>query len=462
MFAKKKIVLNSAINDNKKGVALITCLDSLTNLQIKINNFSHKSHSNYVFLLKNNGIQQRFLVDDPRNFECEVDIPIDLDKKISCLLIENGTQPIFWGGTQTQTQTINSFDTLQENENTSKQAPSLQQNSDKLNNINTIYTTTKQNSDFTQSTNNSFDNKIAPNENSDINNDYAYVPQTDEKINTSTQEHTNNNLQLHKSDPQEALFTENDSDIEKEIDNAMQYELIDDCEPNSPQCAHCKYKEIFFREKQIEQAKEQLQKITELQKAEQSQNEAHEYSYTPNSQESTFTNAKTHDNVNQENNYNFTNSNTFIHTYSQEENNETIDNDNSESHEKTETDNQEANEKEKNGADSTPYYYGLIKSQYEEMFQKYPAFERLSTIIDNSKWIMVDSEEPYIMGIIYEGNTPQYLCYGVIQEKKHSPPIEIIDSSQWVPFDVNNEFGAGAYIMYQSAESGETLKVEVC
>ena len=105
----------------------------------------------------------------------------------------------------------------------------------------------------------------------------------------------------------------------------------------------------------------------------------------------------------------------------------------------------------------------LIKTQYEDMFNKYPAFDKLSQIIENSKWIMVDSiDEPYIMGIIYNDNQPQYLCYGVIQERKQTPPVELIDSSQWVPFDINNEFGAGAYIMYQSAENGETLKVEVC
>ena len=96
------------------------------------------------------------------------------------------------------------------------------------------------------------------------------------------------------------------------------------------------------------------------------------------------------------------------------------------------------------------------------MFNKYPAFEKLSQIIENSKWIMVDGiDDSYIMGIIYNENQPQYLCYGVVQEYKQSPPIEIVDSSQWVPFDVDNEFGQGAYIMYQSAENGETIKVEV-
>ena len=215
-------------------------------------------------------------------------------------------------------------------------------------------------------------------------------------------------------------------DAEKEIDNCMQFELVEDdlLEHNFPQCANCKYKDVFYKEKQLQQAKEQLQAIAELQKQELAVNESD-------------TNAT-------ENQY--INDNIAIFSSN------------------TETEiNENAEHNTDNNATQMPYYYSLIQSQYEDMFSKYPAFEKLSKIIDNSKWIMVDAiDEPYIMGIIYENSKPKYLCYGVIQDKKQTPPIELMQSSQWVPFDINNEFGQGAYIMYQSAENGETLTVEVC
>ena len=360
MFAKKKIVLNSAVNDNKKGMAILTRLDNLTHLQIKIANYAPNKNSSYIFLLKNNGIQQRFIVNDPREFETQVEIPIDLENKISCLLIENGAQqtPIFWGGTQTQSDTIKSLDS-------------------------------QETTNFTQS-NNLGDFQ------SDAQNVDSYDNSSIDKFSKQSSQNQQDNLVLHKLDGEE-LFVEG---------------------------ANCKYKDVFYKEKQLQQAKEQLQAIAELQKQELAVNESD-------------TNAT-------ENQY--INDNIAIFSSN------------------TETEiNENAEHNTDNNATQMPYYYSLIQSQYEDMFSKYPAFEKLSKIIDNSKWIMVDAiDEPYIMGIIYENSKPKYLCYGVIQDKKQTPPIELMQSSQWVPFDINNEFGQGAYIMYQSAENGETLTVEVC
>ena len=387
MFAKKKIVLNSAVNDNKKGMAILTRLDNLTHLQIKIANYAPNKNSSYIFLLKNNGIQQRFIVNDPREFETQVEIPIDLENKISCLLIENGAQqtPIFWGGTQTQSDTIKSLDS-------------------------------QETTNFTQS-NNLGDFQ------SDAQNVDSYDNSSIDKFSKQSSQNQQDNLVLHKLDGEE-LFVE--GDIEKEIDNCMQFELVEDdlLEHNFPQCANCKYKDVFYKEKQLQQAKEQLQAIAELQKQELSVNES-DTNVTENQ---------------------YINDNIAIFSSN------------------TETEiNENAEHNTDNNATQMPYYYSLIQSQYEDMFSKYPVFEKLSKIIDNSKWIMVDAiDEPYIMGIIYENSKPKYLCYGVIQDKKQTPPIELMQSSQWVPFDINNEFGQGAYIMYQSAENGETLTVEVC
>ena len=50
-------------------------------------------YSFFIFLVKNNGIQQRFMVDNPKCFECEVNIPIDTNQKISCLFPTNKNFP---------------------------------------------------------------------------------------------------------------------------------------------------------------------------------------------------------------------------------------------------------------------------------------------------------------------------------------------------------------------------------
>ena len=456
MFAKKKIVLNSAVNDNKKGIAEITRLDSLTHLQIKISNYAPNKHSSYIFLLKNNGIQQRFVMNDPSFYECDVEVPIDLEQKISCLLIENGAQqtPIFWGGTDTKNKTMNSIDN-EINHNISsttnnKSNNNATQNFNNQQSINNNNTYTLSNAPI-DTTSNLEPTSLQPTS-QPINLDNS--PSVD-STNNKTPVVDNDNLQLHKVDSQEALFE--DGDIEKEIDNCMQFEVVKDyVEHDFPQCANCKYKEVFFREKQMTEAKEQLHKIADLQNKENinstalqnSQIDSNFIDNTPHcAQNCIGNNTTTMDSTNNTTHNTTTIFNTNNTPFFDEDNN---------------TDNNNDSDSP-NAPTKTPYYYSLIKTQYEDMFNKYPAFDKLSQIIENSKWIMVDSiDEPYIMGIIYNDNQPQYLCYGVIQERKQTPPVELIDSSQWVPFDINNEFGAGAYIMYQSAENGETLKVEVC
>lgn len=111
---------------------------------------------------------------------------------------------------------------------------------------------------------------------------------------------------------------------------------------------------------------------------------------------------------------------------------------------------------------SPPKYYSLIEGQYNEMFSNYPEFLVLSQILPNSKWIKVEAnDEVYVLGIIYQDDMAKYLCYGIPQSIKGSAPPELADISQWVPYDVDNPNGAGVWIMYQSAETGETVKVEV-
>lgn len=109
-----------------------------------------------------------------------------------------------------------------------------------------------------------------------------------------------------------------------------------------------------------------------------------------------------------------------------------------------------------------PQYYSLIESQYNEMLSSYPEFLELSKILPNSKWVKVEAnDETYVLGIIYENGIAKYLCYGIPQPFKGSVPPELANISQWVPFDVDNSNGAGVWIMYQSAETGETIKIEV-
>jgi len=117
---------------------------------------------------------------------------------------------------------------------------------------------------------------------------------------------------------------------------------------------------------------------------------------------------------------------------------------------------------ENNNSDKDPYFYSLVKNQYEDMFSKYATLDDLSQIIPSSKWIKVEMEDGYyVLGLIYEEDVPKYMCYGVPQTIRTNPPKELENYGQWLPLDAQNPNGSGYYIMYQSAESGENIEVEI-
>lgn len=528
IFAKKKIVLNSAQGNNKHGIAEITRLDNLTSLNIKLNNFQTSAQCDYIFLLKNNNLQQKINLADPCDFSCDIDIPIDLEKKISCLLIENGEKqiPIFWGGTATQTQVmalLNEESPQQKLHLGNYENSSVYTNSDtttnlcnahNTNNINpspnvsthsannfahsqntftpdesfTDYSQNKhitrgndalysQNKDYTNrdnithssSANTLNANSVAyttnastqyPNNATDLQNannfytsnannlhnannlnatfnnfNQSNAPQDNAPQqcnycanNNTGEERENNNILPQERPTTSADFSQDD--IEDVVDaEIIKYELIKNYdEPDFPHCQNCKYKNLFYQEKQLNEVKQELKNIAEIQQNEQENVQNMQVSRQNNADNCEFL----QDSI--------TNNNDLINEIN---------------------DNYLDNDKTVPQPDDL-YYYKLIKTQYDDMFEKYPPFATLSNIIENSKWIEVNGVDcPYIMGIIYENNQPKYLCYGIIQDKKQNPPVEIADSSQWVPFDIANEFGKGVWIMYQSAENGETIKVEV-
>ncbi len=436
MFAKKKIVLNSAQSNNRHGIAEITRFDNFTQLTIKLNNFQPHNDSAYVFLLKNNDLQQKISLTSPCDFSCDVNIPIDLDKKISCLLIESGEKqiPLFWGGTETQSQIMSII--------SNETSPLTHIN-------NQFHQEIEQPIDMQNVNANAFSSIRSE---ISINREPNFIkPETqqyDQSINESTSteqidKHKNNISKQSDScsnyDNENNCFDFDQSDIEYVVDNEItKYELVENFEePNFSQCKNCKYKNVFYQEKYTNEAKQQLAKISQMQQYETIE-QNHQYA---------MQNTKDTCDILQDTDKKIQNDIQILKEYP-----DVLD-DNSKD---------EIAKNEDNTANEVPYYYGLIKTQYDDMFSKYPIFSPLSNIIENSKWIKIEGvDAPYIMGIIYDNDKPKYLCYGVAQEKKQNPPIEIADSSQWVPFDITNEFGNGVWIMYQSADNGETIKVEV-
>ena len=110
------------------------------------------------------------------------------------------------------------------------------------------------------------------------------------------------------------------------------------------------------------------------------------------------------------------------------------------------------NEKEKT-VRPLEFYYS-VRAQLDEMFICYPEIASLSRAVPNSKWVKVDGADgEYAIGIIYEEDTPKYICYGVPSKRDCLPPDNMRKLCQYISIDIND----GYWVVFQDADSGETL-----
>lgn len=109
-------------------------------------------------------------------------------------------------------------------------------------------------------------------------------------------------------------------------------------------------------------------------------------------------------------------------------------------------------------------FYEDVKEQLNELFEKFPEEEFLKDIIPNSKWVKVDyddTENYYVVGLIYDNGELKYICYGLPGLAGEDPPQDIGKYAQWLPLVAEKEDGFGYWLSYQDAENGENIEMEI-
>ena len=105
--------------------------------------------------------------------------------------------------------------------------------------------------------------------------------------------------------------------------------------------------------------------------------------------------------------------------------------------------------------EQTPFYK-KIEDNMQELFEKNEPDEELALLIPDSKWVRVSLGEDgyYVVGIIYNDDVPNIICYGVHDKDGSNPPQSDENCRQWMEIEKG---GRGYWMMYQSAQSGETI-----
>lgn len=106
-------------------------------------------------------------------------------------------------------------------------------------------------------------------------------------------------------------------------------------------------------------------------------------------------------------------------------------------------------------------YYDTIKDNLDKLFKQNPPETALNRALKGTRWarIMFNDTQYYIVGVI--GDTPDYIGYGVPGKYSVNPPSELAGYCQWIPLNEHEPKGAGYWMMYQSAKSGESVMLDL-
>ncbi len=116
-------------------------------------------------------------------------------------------------------------------------------------------------------------------------------------------------------------------------------------------------------------------------------------------------------------------------------------------------------EKAVNGFTAQAIFYEQIRAQLDDLFATNPRFELLEKMMPETKWIKVDYDNNgkyYVVGLV--GIKPDYICYGVPAKYSPEPPQDLSGYCQWLPLDPAKSESEGFWLMFQDAQTGDSVK----
>lgn len=101
-------------------------------------------------------------------------------------------------------------------------------------------------------------------------------------------------------------------------------------------------------------------------------------------------------------------------------------------------------------------FFERSSAQLEKLMATNERYAPAEKLIPGSKFVKInyDSKRFYIVGTIGR----DYICYGVPSVYSEVPPDPLCGYARWLPFNADDPYGEGFWIMYQDGVSGETIK----
>ncbi len=105
-------------------------------------------------------------------------------------------------------------------------------------------------------------------------------------------------------------------------------------------------------------------------------------------------------------------------------------------------------------------FFGRMKDEIEKVLSSYPSERALEETVEDSRWVRINygGDKFYVLGVIYGGGKPRYICYGVPSTDSRRPPESLSNLASYIPSSPENAEG-GYWVMYQDAATGASVKI---
>lgn len=115
--------------------------------------------------------------------------------------------------------------------------------------------------------------------------------------------------------------------------------------------------------------------------------------------------------------------------------------------------------------DEPKSFYDQVKPQIDALFNKYEPCENLCNMIPYSKWVKIIYDKDnnfYVLGLIFDENGKVlYICYGMPAKDSKTPPDELEEYAGFIPKNIQSPDGEGYFVVCQDGETGRTLKIDL-
>lgn len=106
-------------------------------------------------------------------------------------------------------------------------------------------------------------------------------------------------------------------------------------------------------------------------------------------------------------------------------------------------------------------FYDKVEQHVQSIFDTFPAYEELNVRIKQSKWVKIPygEDKHYVFGVLYQGQSPRYIAYGIWGNAQKIPE-SLKGYASFVPIEGEGEGACGYWVVYQDAGTGATIPHE--